>query len=338
MNTVTSVPVPMPLCVMLPEIGVVSETFLRWDVRDLAPGRVSVIADPPPHGLSITHPPTWDTGDAPTLAFSPVPGDPLPDCARQRAVAEFLHQHRVERVVLEYFDFADRWFDLITGLGIPVWVRGHGIDISARLREPGWADKYRRFLRAEGLIVPSRAAADRLTGLGLPSSHIHVVRYCVTVPDTPPPPRPPDQTVRCVAVGRLVEKKAPLVVLEAFRRAHHHNRALTLDVVGDGPLAGQARSFVTRHDLTGVVRFHGALPHTDAVAVTTGADIVIHHSRTAAGGDAEGQPLSILEAMAAAKPVISTIHEGIPEVITDRVNGRLTAPGDIGATAQVLID
>lgn len=81
---------PRPLCVLLPEIGVVSETFIRWDVHTLLPGGTVVIADPPPAGESLRHGAAWGTGDCPTLAFESLPGAPPPPPDRVSAVAGFL--------------------------------------------------------------------------------------------------------------------------------------------------------------------------------------------------------------------------------------------------------
>jgi colanic acid/amylovoran biosynthesis glycosyltransferase len=61
---------------------------------------------------------------------------------------------------------------------------------------------------------------------------------------------------------------------------------------------------------------------------------------TGSDGDRDGIPNAILEAMAMQLPVISTIHSGIPEVITDGVNGLLVPPADAkslaGAMASLL--
>jgi colanic acid/amylovoran biosynthesis glycosyltransferase len=326
-----------PLCVLLPEIGVVSETFIRWDVHRLLPGGTAVVADPPPAGESVHHP-AWDTGACPTLAFEPRPDDPPPSPDRVGAVVEFLAAHQVEAVLVEYLDFADRWLDVLLGRKLRVWLRGHGVDLSARLKEQRWRDAYRRYRHADGVIVPSHAGARALAEAGLPADKIHVVRYSVEVP----PARGPQEVrggIRCVAVGRLVAKKAPLLVLDSFHRAVRRNDQLILDLVGDGPLMNQVRAYVDEHHLGERIRLHGRLPHNDTLALIRGADLLLHHAvASPEDGDTEGQPLVVLEAMAAGVPVIATDHAGIPEVVTDRVNGRLVAEYDVAGMTAALLD
>jgi colanic acid/amylovoran biosynthesis glycosyltransferase len=324
-----------PLCVMLPEIGIASETFLRWEVEQLLPGRTAVVADPPPAGLSITGAPTWGLIGQPALVFTPIAGDPPPDHARQEAVAEFLDRHGVQVVLLEYLDFADRWFDLLRALGPRIWLRAHGADVAARLRTGGYAERYRRFATADGLILPSLAATGRLAELGIPRTLMHVVGHAVHVPARS---RLHSAGTACVSVGRLVPKKGPLLTLEAFRLARRQIPQLTLDLVGDGPLADAVRRYVYQHDLHGCVRLHGQLDHRQALHLMRGSDLLLHHAITADDGDIEGQPLVILEAMAAGLAVITTRHAGIPEIISDDVIGRLVAERDVAAMASHIVD
>jgi colanic acid/amylovoran biosynthesis glycosyltransferase len=61
------------------------------------------------------------------------------------------------------------------------------------------------------------------------------------------------------------------------------------------------------------------------------ADCLVAPSVTAANGDSEGIPVTIMEAMACGLPVVSTVHAGIPELIENGVSGLLAAERDAEA-------
>jgi glycosyltransferase involved in cell wall biosynthesis len=51
----------------------------------------------------------------------------------------------------------------------------------------------------------------------------------------------------------------------------------------------------------------------------------------------EGTPVAIIEAQAAAVPVISTYHAGIPDVVIDKVTGFLVEEKDVDAMTKAMI-
>jgi glycosyltransferase involved in cell wall biosynthesis len=63
----------------------------------------------------------------------------------------------------------------------------------------------------------------------------------------------------------------------------------------------------------------------------------VQHSVTASDGDCEGTPVAVLEAGAAALPVIATAHTGIAEVIIHNETGFLVKEQDVETMAKYMI-
>lgn len=188
---------------------------------------------------------------------------------------------------------------------------------------------------AVGGTAMSGSRAPLCVTIGIDSGKIHVVAHAV---EAPPRAGRHRSTTACICVGRLVLKK-PLLTLKAFHQAHQRHPAITLDIVGDGPLAASAQRFVDERRLSDVVRMHGQLDHAQTLRLIRHSDLLLHHAITSLqDGDSESQPLAILEAMAAGLAVISTRHAGIPEVISDGDNGRLVGEGDVEAMSRQIVE
>ncbi len=89
------------------------------------------------------------------------------------------------------------------------------------------------------------------------------------------------------------------------------------------------RGMVASRGLARHVLFLG--PRSDAMRVTALSTLVAHPSHQ------EGFPNTILEAMAAGKPVVATRTGGIPEAVIDGETGLLVPPGDPSALAAALL-
>ncbi len=127
-------------------------------------------------------------------------------------------------------------------------------------------------------------------------------------------------------VGRLgAEKEIDRIkpVLEAIPDAR-------LALVGDGP----HRSALEKHFAGTPTHFVGYLTGTELGSAFASADAFIFPSRTETLG------LVLLEAMAAGCPVVAARSGGIPDIVTDGVNGYLFDPADeegaIAATVRLL--
>lgn len=336
-----------PLAIFTPQIGTFSETFVRRHVQDLLPGGTVVFTvhmEKPFAG-------NW-TLDCPFLVLREIPrygafrqrfhgmarrvGFRV-DLENPAHVKRFLRRNGAKVILGEYLDQSVAWLPIAREVGIPFFGHAHGYDVSSSLRDPKWRTSYLQYNDAAGVITVSRASRQRLIELGLDPSKIHVVPCCVDVPDMPIERRE-RLPVNLVTVGRMVPKKSPILLLDAFRKALQDFPNMRLHFIGDGPLFSAARQFVHTFGLDESVTLHGAVPSDSVKRFLRESDMFLLHSVTdPVTGDEEGLPVSILEAMANALPVVSTRHAGIPEAVVDGETGFLVDEGDSTGMAERIV-
>ena len=237
-------------------------------------------------------------------------------------------------ILSEYLNFSLNFIDIAQQLKIPFFAHAHGYDVSSALRDPDIKKKYLRYNDAAGVITMSNISRMRLIELGLQPSKVHVIPYGVEVSRVPEK-RSLKSEVRCLAVGRMVAKKAPIYLLEAFRQAATHCPNLHLDYIGAGELLPAVRQYVHAFQLDHRITIHGGQSSDIVQKYMREADIFLQHSIVDPdSGDEEGLPVAILEAMANALPIISTVHAGIPEAVVDSETGFLVNEGDCSNMAQ----
>jgi colanic acid/amylovoran biosynthesis glycosyltransferase len=100
-------------------------------------------------------------------------------------------------------------------------------------------------------------------------------------------------------------------------------REVSYDIVGDGPLRSELERLIEQLGITTRVRLAGWKNHGETIAMMEASHVLLAPSVTASDGDEEGIPNVIKEAMAMGLPVISTLHAGIPELVTDGESGFL---------------
>jgi glycosyltransferase involved in cell wall biosynthesis len=95
----------------------------------------------------------------------------------------------------------------------------------------------------------------------------------------------------------------------------------------DGDLAA-IRRFATDMGAADTIAFLGR--RDDAVRYSAAADVYVNPA------DVEGLPISVLEALAYARPVVATAVGGVPSIVKDGVTGLLVPPNDPIAIAEAI--
>ncbi len=322
--------------------GLVSETFVTAHAMRLAPGRSAFVTHteapiPEFNGPFLCdigqRPRSYGTDGTPTSARPALPLGRIKPL-RDRAVAGFLRQTGTEVMMTEFGGMGVEMAAPAAAAGVKLHVHFHGYDASSHLRFPKIVKAYQTlFAQAEGFITPSRFIADNLVGIGCPADRITVVPCGVEAENFPPSSRSPGL---CMAVGRFVEKKAPLTTIGAFAKIAEAHPEARLDYIGDGPLWEEAKAAVAQAGLEDRIRLLGSQPH-DVVRKTMGeASFFLQHSVTSSNGDTEGLPVAIMEAMSAGLTIVSTRHSGIPEAVIEGESGALVDEHDLDAMAREL--
>lgn len=268
-----------------------------------------------------------------------------------RAVSPLLF-HRCHKYIL------DGEFDVVHGLDIYSTMALRAVRFAHRHRIPcvitchtvmespflifwqrfvGWAFRLRK---ADRLIAVSQASAHFSRSLGFPERRITVIpngvdlscfngkvdaflmRRELGIGDKP----------LVVTASRLIKRKNPGLLVSAF--------AKVLEVIPDAKLviAGAGREEhnlchqVRDLNITDSVLLIGGLAKERVAQLMAAADIFVLPSRLESFG------LSLLEASAAAVPVVCSNAGGIPEVFQDGFNALLCPPGDDDAMARAMVN
>lgn len=137
------------------------------------------------------------------------------------------------------------------------------------------------------------------------------------------------QALNVTTVARLSIAKGIFYLLEAIVLVQKFHPATQFKIYGDGDLRLELMSYAKELGLDGNAIFVGAFTDRNELSEIMGkTDIFVMSSLL------EGQPLSLVEAMAFGRPIIATTVGGIPELIRESVNGMLCEPRDSECLAR----
>lgn len=212
----------------------------------------------------------------------------------------------------------------------------HGYDLSAYVAAHGW-ERYRRAAPAIDIAIAVNRRWANLLIANTPLQTVVVHHLGVDLASIPPRQGSRREgRFSVLFVGRMVEKKGLGVLLAAVRELRARGRDLEIHAIGDGPDHDALRAQAAAAELDGSIIFYGSQPHDAVLRMMHRCDCLALPSVTAANGDQEGIPVTLMEAMAAGLPVVSTYHSGIPELVTDEQTGLLVPERDAAALADAL--
>ncbi|HWT71986.1 MAG TPA: glycosyltransferase [Oxalicibacterium sp.] len=247
-------------------------------------------------------------------------------------LARLIRAERPDLVHLHSRRGADLWG------GIAARLTGTPCVLSRRVDnpEPRWqaALKYRLF---DHVITISEGIRRVLLQEGVPPRQVSCVRSAVdAAPYLKAVDRgaflrefglPPDAIVIGM-VAQLIPRKGHRYLIDAIDVLRRDHPQLQVLLFGKGPLQAELENLISQRNLSGVV--HTAGFRSDLPQWLGGLDILAHPA------DMEGLGVSLLQASAAAIPIVASRAGGLPEAVEDRLNGLLVPPGDVAALTSAL--
>lgn len=170
-------------------------------------------------------------------------------------------------------------------------------------------------------VSPSRFLIDKCVEWGWPRDAFAFVPNFVDASKFAPSL---EENGRFLYVGRLSREKGIATLVAAAADA-----GVAVDVVGSGPDEDRLKALAAESG--GNVVFHGFRKGDALWSLIRACRALVLPSEWY-----ENAPISLLEAFAMAKPVIGAAIGGIPEMVTDGVNGMLYPSGDRGELAECL--
>ncbi|MGB1251866.1 MAG: glycosyltransferase [Candidatus Promineifilaceae bacterium] len=264
--------------------------------------------------------------------------------SRQRKFwANTIQQHDIRLLHVHFGHMGIKLLPLAKQFNLPLLVTFHGTDASTLLQRRQYRTDLKKLFAYATVIAVSDKIKSILIANG--ANPERVVRHYIGVPldhfpfvtrSAPQQKMASGEQLTFLQVSRFVEKKGHEFTIQAFGKFTATYPNAVLHLIGDGPRQSEMVRLVEALGLTEKVRFFGRIDATDIPTHLAQADVLLQHSVTAANGDQEGLPITILEAMASGMPVISTHHAGIPEAIIDGQTGFLVNERDVAAYVDKL--
>ncbi|MFI5350154.1 MAG: glycosyltransferase family 4 protein [Elusimicrobiota bacterium] len=262
---------------------------------------------------------------------------------QRRRVIEFLRASRADAVHCHGFDRV-----LVEGaaaMGLPVVLHLHGYPFLPQAYPPNThaarLDLGYEWRLLSRIIAVSRDVAHSLESLAVPSRMVTTIHNGIDGERFDPARRDGSafrrglglapRTPLVVSVGRLDSNRRLEVLLTAFKKVLGRFSGARLALVGEPSFESYAK---TLERVIAVLRLEGKVllpgPREDVADVLAAADVFVNPRPL------DPFPLSVIEAMAMARPIVAVGEGGCREMIEHRRSGLLVGPEDPASMARAI--
>jgi glycosyltransferase involved in cell wall biosynthesis len=196
-----------------------------------------------------------------------------------------------------------------------------------------WKRSFRELFEHTDVVISLSEHAKKKIAEFAPSANIVVVPNSIGLPDLDQGLKDEDQNknIKLAFLGHIKEQKGIFDLLKVIKELVNDRVDLRLFVGGYGELDRLQRE-ISVLGLKDRVEYLGWISEEKRDSLLRKTDIFVLPSY------GEGMPMTILEAMSHAVPVVSTPVGGIPELVVDGETGYLVKPGDIEGLRKRILE
>lgn len=258
---------------------------------------------------------------------------------------KFLIKYRPEIIVVNYLTLAYKLRSVLGEFKGKVFIQVHGYDVCWDYISPDTLENihpkdYLGF--AKGIsntavyIANSQYTAANLISVGIPKNKIEVRYFGVSAGKKPLIAS--SDSFRILYLGRLVDCKAPDLVIKAFDMACHQGLKGELIIAGDGYMRLSCMLEKNRSKFSDKISLIGPVTAAQGEELRALCDVfTLHNCKGPVTHQVEAFGVAIIEAMAAGMPVITGKSGGVVESVVHEETGYLFEPGNIEEQAKYFL-
>ena len=269
---------------------------------------------------------------------SVIKGYPYNEDLNEKSFRFFLKKNKVDIVLAEFMSKGSLVKDVCNDLRIPFVVHTHGGgDIMNNEHIRIFSKWIPDMLQTAARVISVDSySSSKLLEMGLQKEKLVEIGLGIDL-ELFKVTKPSANDVVFLAVGRLVNMKAPYLTILAFSSVVKSYPQAKLVMAGAGDLLDCCIQIVKALKIESNVIFPGVITPLEVADYMSKSRAFVQHSIHSTDGGSEGLPVAVLEAMATGLPVISTFHNGIADTIIHGEDGLLVNENDINAMADCMI-
>ncbi|GAB5400445.1 MAG: hypothetical protein Aureis2KO_20300 [Aureisphaera sp.] len=224
----------------------------------------------------------------------------------------FIQNNKID-IVHAHYGFIGNEAVFLKEIGLPIAfiTTFHGVDIREGLKPENKGIYNKLFRHVDGIISISNYNTRALKEMGAVDSKLVSLPNGIDTAYFSPSMEVNEEGIHILSVGRLMKVKGYDVAISAFKMVceQYHEQALTLHLVGDGPLQASLVELTKQLQIEDRVVFHGWQPSKVIKELYQKADLYLLSSR------GEALPTVLLEAQSCGLPVVATDVGSVRDMI-----------------------